>query len=97
MPAYLIVKTEIRDMEKIQGYLAGAPPLVAKHGGRYLVRGGAQDVLEGSPDERRTVILEFPTMDHARALFADPEYQEVRKIRLGIADYDVLLVDGYAG
>jgi uncharacterized protein (DUF1330 family) len=95
MPAYLIVKTEIRDAEKIRGYLAGAPPLVAKHGGRYLVRGGRQEVLEGSPDERRTVILEFPTMEAARALFDDPEYSEVREIRLGIADYDVLLVEGY--
>ena len=97
MPAYLIVKTEIRDAEKIQGYLAGAPPLIAKHGGRYLVRGGAQEVLEGDPDQRRTVVLEFPTMAAARALFDDPEYQEVRKIRLGIADYDVLLIDGYDG
>lgn len=97
MTAYLIVKTEIRDAEKIQGYLAGAPPLIAKHGGRYLVRGGAQEVLEGDPDQRRTVVLEFPTMAAARALFDDPEYQEVRKIRLGIADYDVLLIDGYDG
>lgn len=97
MPAYLIVKTRIRDAEKIKGYLAGAPPLVAKHGGRYLVRGGEQEALEGTPDERRTVILEFPTMADARALFADPEYQEVRKIRLDIAEYDVLLVDGYEG
>lgn len=96
MPAYLIVKTEIRDSEKIQGYLEGAPPLVAKHGGRYIVRGGDHDVLEGCPDERRTVIIEFPTMEAARALFADPEYQDVRNIRLDIADYDVLLVDGYA-
>lgn len=97
MPAYMIVKTEIRDAEKIKGYLAGAPPLIEKYGGRYLVRGGAQEVLEGSPDERRTVVLEFPSMDAARAFFADPDYREVRKIRLGIAEYDVLLVEGYDG
>lgn len=97
MAAYLIVKTTIHDAEKIKTYLRGAPPVIARHAGRYLARGGAVEALEGNPDTRRTVILEFPSMDAARAFFKDPDYQEVRQHRLGIADYDVLLVDGYDG
>lgn len=98
MPAYLIVKTTIHDSEKIKKYLEGAPPIIAKYGGRYIVRGGPLEVLEGSPDDRRTVIVEFESMEKAKAFFQDPEYRKVREFRLGgVADYDVLLVDGYAG
>jgi uncharacterized protein (DUF1330 family) len=97
MTAYMIVKTEIRDAEKIKAYLAQAQPVVNEFGGRYLVRGGAHEVLEGNPDERRTVVISFPSMDAARDFYNDANYQEIKKLRLGIADYDLLLVEGYDG
>lgn len=72
--------------------LAGAT--VAAYGGRYLVRGGAVEPLEGSWKPSRLVILEFPSAEQARAWWTSPEYQPAKAIREGCADTEMLLVEG---
>jgi len=91
MPAYLIARIHVTDPKRYQDYA------IAKHGGRYLVRGGPVTTLEG-PDERdRVVVLEFPTMEHARTFWSSPEYEHARSVRAGAATGQFFLVDGYAG
>jgi uncharacterized protein (DUF1330 family) len=71
--------------------------LVAKMGGRYLVRGGDLRHVEGNLPLRRLVILEFPSLEAAQSFYDSPEYQPIRKIRLDSTNSDVVLVAGYSG
>ena len=67
MAAYLIADLEITDDRGFEEYRRRVPAVIAAHGGRYLVRGGATDVLEGTLTPHRTVIVEFPSMASLRA------------------------------
>ena len=66
MAAYVIVDIEIRDPVMYEEYRRVAPPSIAVYGGRYIVRGGEVDVLEGDWRPQRLVVLEFPTVERAR-------------------------------
>lgn len=94
MPAYLIVQITIHDHDTYERYKALAPPAIAAYGGRYLVRGGKTDVLEGSWNPPRFVVLEFPSMERARAWWSSPEYAAAKALRQACADTEMLLVDG---
>jgi uncharacterized protein (DUF1330 family) len=94
MPAYVIVDITVRDPEPYERYRAIAPPSIALYGGRYLVRGGATEPLEGTWQPRRLVVLEFPTAEQARAWWSSPEYAEAKALRQSCADADMLLVGG---
>lgn len=97
MPAYLIAKITVKDPECFKGYVAGAPPIVARFGGGYLVRSGASEVLEGQPQINRTVIIEFPSLQHAKDFYADPEYQVLVRLRQAGADTHMFCIEGYPG
>jgi uncharacterized protein (DUF1330 family) len=94
MAAYLIVEIQVRDPEGYEEYRKLASDTVRAHGGRYLVRGGAVEVLEGEWDPRRVVILEFPTLARAKEWWSSPEYQKAREIRIRAAGARMLLVEG---
>lgn len=95
MPAYMIVTAKIADRDAfIQGYGAAAGKLVTQFGGRYVLRGPGAVLLEGSfGDGASMVISEWPDIDAARAFWNSPEYAEVKKLRAGIADCQVLLIE----
>jgi uncharacterized protein (DUF1330 family) len=92
--AYLISRLSIRDAEAMARYVAGAPATVAEFGGRYLVRANAATALEGSWDDDRIVVLEFPTREAALAWYHSPAYRELRDLRWSAADAVILLADG---
>ena len=94
MPAYLIVQITVRDAETYARYRELAPPSIAAYGGRYLVRGGTTETLEGIWRPTRLVILEFPTVERAREWWASPEYAVAKALRQSCADTEMLLVDG---
>lgn len=94
MAAYLIVDVEVKDPAAYQQYLAGAPALIRKHGGEYLVRGGNREVIEGTWNPTRLVVLRFPDGESARAFIHDPDYQPLKEIRHRVAKTDMVLVDG---
>jgi len=96
MTAYLIANIEVTDPEAFERYRAEVPRVIAAHGGRYLVRGGAQTPLEGTLPLKRLVILEFPSMAAAQAFYASPDYGPLLELRLASAKSDVVLVEGYA-
>jgi uncharacterized protein (DUF1330 family) len=94
MPAYLISQITVRDATTYERYKTLAPPSIAVYGGRYVVRGGATETLEGSWQPSRLVILEFPSVDRARAWWDSPEYAPAKALRQTCADTEMLIVDG---
>ena len=81
MTAYVIADIEVLDPAGYETYRQQVPATIAAYGGRYLARGGATEVLEGSWSPRRCVILEFPGMAQLKAWWDSPEYQPLRAIR----------------
>lgn len=96
MPAYIISDIEIRDAEAFEQYKQLSPPSVAKYGGRFVIRGGAMERIEGEWAPRRIAMLEFPDMETARRWVDSPEYAEARKVRQASATSSLILVDGAA-
>jgi uncharacterized protein (DUF1330 family) len=95
MPAYVVARIKVNDPEAYAAYRAAAPATIEAAGGRYLVRGGEATAVEGAPDPRRLVILEFPDRAAAQAWLEGPYRTEVRPLRLnGVAEMDAELVDG---
>jgi uncharacterized protein (DUF1330 family) len=95
MPAYAIGRLQMRDPSWAGEYGPKTAELVKKHGGRYLVRGGKMERLEGrDPLPSVIVVLEFPTMDQARAWYTDAEYQPMIKLRQKGSDLEFVLVEG---
>jgi uncharacterized protein (DUF1330 family) len=94
MPAYMIVDLDVRDRDAFEDYKSGVAPLIAKHGGEYLVRGGEFEVLEGDWNPSRLVLFRFPDRESVKAFFADPDYQPLKELRLRIADSRIVVVDG---
>ncbi|MBK0401323.1 DUF1330 domain-containing protein [Limibaculum sp. M0105] len=95
MAAYLIVDTKISDPAQYEEYKAKAKPILEKHGGEYLARGGALEVFEADLwHPTRLVVVRFPSMDAARAARDDPAYAEVRMIRQAAAKATLAIVEG---
>jgi uncharacterized protein (DUF1330 family) len=95
MPAYMIVTASIKDRDAfITGYGAVAGKLVEKFGGRYVLRGPGAELLEGDfGNGASMVISEWPDKDAAKAFWNSPEYAEAKKLRAGVADCQVLLIE----
>src|SRR5690242_8501429 len=96
MPAYIIAMVNIKDPQKYQEYAKRAGPANAKHGSRFLVRGGKKHALEGDIPFERIVVSEFPDVETARKFYNSPEYQEARRHRLGAAEFHMVIVEGAA-
>jgi uncharacterized protein (DUF1330 family) len=97
MSAYVVVEIEIKDAQTYERYKQLAPPSIAAHGGRYLARGGATETLEGTWNPKRFVILEFPTVERARAWWNSPEYAPAKALRQASTRTEMLLVEGLSG
>ena len=93
MSAYWIAHVTVTEPEAYKGYQALAPAAFAAHGARFLARGGAAEVLEG-PRLERHVVIEFPSLDAARACYASPEYQAAKARRDGACIAHVVIVQG---
>ena len=94
MPAYMIINADIRDPVKFAEYGRTNAALVKQCGGRYLAIAGARETLEGSWPTGKMVISEWPTREAALAYWHSAEYGEIKKLREGICDAQVLLLDG---
>lgn len=95
MAAYLIADIDVTDPEGFARYRAQVEPVIARHGGRYVVRGGAVRPLEGEFGFRRLVVLEFPTREAAQRFYHSPEYAPLLRLRLDSTRSKVVLVEGY--
>ena len=94
MKAYVLVNVAIRDPERYKEYVKAATPTVTAHGGRYLVRGGRAERLEGDVAVNRVVVLEFPSYGQAKGWYESPEYCAALEIRQTCATGSLILVEG---
>jgi uncharacterized protein (DUF1330 family) len=97
MPGYIIVNLDVHDPALFDKYREQVPPIIAAHGGRYIIRGAKPDHVEGKLPFKRLVVLEFPSVEAARKFYDCAEYQPVKKLRLDSARSDIAIVEGYAG
>ena len=96
MAAYMIAEIDITDSAGYEEYKTGVPATIAAHGGRYLARAGATEVLEGDRSGKRIVILEFPSMSRLKAWYDSPEYERLRHIRWKCSTGRVVAIEGVA-
>ena len=94
MPAYLIAEVEVTNPDAYEEYKKLAPAAIARHGGRYRVRGGASETLEGPAMTHRMVILQFESMEQARSFYHSPEYSAAREKRKDAATARFVIVEG---
>ena len=94
MAAYFIVDVDVKNAKAYESYKHSAAASIAQYGGRYLVRRGMHEVLEGEWHPTRLVVLEFPSVAAATRWYTSPEYADVKPIRLEHAVSDMVLVDG---
>lgn len=95
MTAYILARVEVRDWDRYGDYMKHTPRVIARFGGRFLIRGGQIATLEGDPDPLRIVLIEFPSLDQAKAFYASPEYQTVKALREGAGTGSFTAIDGY--
>jgi len=94
MSAYVIVEIDILDPAGYEEYKKLAGATVEKYGGKYIVRGGASEVLEGDWEPKRIVVLEFESMQRAKEWLNCEEYRELRKMRHRTAKTNMIVVEG---
>jgi uncharacterized protein (DUF1330 family) len=94
MSAYVIVEIDIVDPVGYEEYKKQAAATVHKYGGKYIVRGGTTEVLEGDWKPKRIVALQFDSMQRAKEWLQCEEYREPRKVRHRTAKTNMLLVEG---
>jgi uncharacterized protein (DUF1330 family) len=94
MSAYVIVETDITDPTQYEQYKAASPGAVQAGGGRFVVRGGELDVLEGDWHPSRLVVLEFEDLAAARAWYDSEVYRQAKKLRDGAARLRMVAVQG---
>jgi len=98
MKAYMIVRCVIHDREKfISGYGAQAAKLIEEYGGKYLIRAPGAIPLEGIEEDNNSVVIsEWPSKERALEFWNSNEYQEIKKLREGIAECKVLVIEADA-
>ncbi len=96
MAAYIISDVTIHDEANANNYRERAARAIAQHGGKYLARAGAIEVLEGTWSPRAIVIVEFPDMERARKWYHSAEYAEALAFRDAALSRDLILVEGMA-
>lgn len=94
MPAYIIVELDVTDPQSFDAYRQQVPATIAQYGGRYVVRGGQTESLEGGWDPKRIVVLEFASMDQAKRWYHSEEYRDPKALRFRSATSKAILVEG---
>jgi uncharacterized protein (DUF1330 family) len=94
MTAYLIGEIEVTDPSVYEEYRRQVLPVVQKYGGKFIVRGGKVETLEGGWAPKRLVALEFPSMEQARKFYRSPEYAPLIVLRKKASRGKLVIVEG---
>jgi uncharacterized protein (DUF1330 family) len=94
VPAYVIAQLKITDPEGFEEYRKMVPETIARYGGKYVVRGGKMEVLEGQVNPERLVIIEFENAERAKQWWSCEEYREAKALRQRTAQTDLIIVAG---
>ncbi len=96
LKGYWLAQVDVTDPEGYKGYQAANGAAFGKYGGRFLVRGGRQEIKEGH-SRSRNVVIEFPSYEAAIGCYRSPEYQHARSFRIGKGDIDLVIIEAFAG
>jgi uncharacterized protein (DUF1330 family) len=94
MAAYVIAEVTITDPQGFEAYRQMVPASLAKYGGKFVVRGGQLEALEGNWEPKRLVVLEFESAERAKQWWASEEYREAKTLRQRTAQTNLLVVEG---
>jgi uncharacterized protein (DUF1330 family) len=94
MPAYILVQVEVQDPESYKRYTNMVPATLAQYGGRFIVRGGKAETLEGDWMPPRMVVAEFSSVEQAKKWWSSPEYAEAKALRQRSAKTQMIVVEG---
>lgn len=94
MAAYVIAEIEITDPTAYEDYRKQVPGVIARYGGKYVVRGGKVESLEGGWSPKRLAVVEFPSMEQAMKFYRSPEYAPLIKIRQKASKGKLVIVEG---
>jgi uncharacterized protein (DUF1330 family) len=96
LKGYWIGRVDIRDLEAYKAYTSANAGPISKYGGRFLVRAGRFETVEGG-SRARNVIIEFPSYQAALDCWQSPEYQNIIPLRSAVSTMDLVVVEGYDG
>jgi uncharacterized protein (DUF1330 family) len=94
VPAYVVTEIEVIDKDRYEGYKQMVAPSIAAYGGKFLVRGGATETLEGTWSPQRFVIVEFASRAQAKAWWDSPQYAEAKALRQATARTQMIVAEG---
>jgi uncharacterized protein (DUF1330 family) len=94
LKAYLVLDLSVNDVAGFKTYIAEVPAFIARHSGRYIVRGVEPTTIEGDWAPERLVIIEFPEREKAQAFLDDPDIKDLFKLRHATTTSKLLLADG---
>jgi uncharacterized protein (DUF1330 family) len=94
MPAYIIVEVDVHNPEAYEDYKKLTPASLQPFNGKFIVRGGAAETLEGDWQAKRIVVLEFPNKDLAKNWWSSEEYAPAKALRQRTATTRMILVEG---
>ena len=92
---YWVVRVNVDDTESFKEYAGRAKLAIETFGGKSVVRGGKFFIIEGKHDFERNVIVEFPSVKEAEDCYNSSEYQEAKSFRIGKADFNAIIIEGY--
>lgn len=94
MPAYVIVRVKVTDMEQYQEYMTLTPATIEQYGGKFIARGGDVITLEGDKENHRVVLLQFETIEAAKIWYHSDDYQSAIAVRKNAADAQFIVING---
>lgn len=94
MAAYVLADSEITDQARFADFVRDIVAVTEAHGGKYLVRGGASEVVEGNWTPHRVVVIEFEDLDHAHGFVNDPNYVRLAEVRNSSSVTSTVIVEG---
>jgi uncharacterized protein (DUF1330 family) len=94
MAAYMIARINVTDWDRYKEYMKVSPGIIAKYGGKFIVRGGEMVTLEGPEEKWRIVMVEFPDLAKAKEFYYSPEYTDAKKIREDAALAQFVAISG---
>jgi uncharacterized protein (DUF1330 family) len=94
MAAYILADVEVTDPAAFDEYRKQVPATIEKYGGKFCVRGGKIETLEGAWPTKRLVVIEFPSVEQAKRWYDSPEYREPKALRFKTAKSNLILVEG---
>jgi uncharacterized protein (DUF1330 family) len=94
MPAYVIAHIDVKDPVRYEDYKKMSPISIQKFGGRFIARGGQAEVLEGTWQPKRLVLLEFPSVEVAKQWWASDDYRPAKELRQATSVGDMIVLEG---